>query len=107
MARRKARLQTLSSQESRYVSQRLRLLGLRSLRDYYATEHWISLRRALRGRRCEHCGEGGRMELHHLTYARLGAELPGDLVTLCDACHRSAHGLPPRRRRRRKGRRAG
>lgn len=34
-----------------------------------------------------------RLEVHHLTYARLGRELPDDLIVLCPACHAAAHGL--------------
>ncbi|MGH2369964.1 MAG: hypothetical protein ACRDI2_17430 [Chloroflexota bacterium] len=30
-------------------------------------------------------------EVHHLTYERLGDELPEDLAALCAPCHRGAH----------------
>ena len=36
-----------------------------------------------------------RLEVHHLSYARLGRELPDDLIVLCPACHAIAHGLVP------------
>jgi hypothetical protein len=40
------------------------------------------------------------VEVHHLTYERLGAELPGDLEAVCAPCHRAAHAGPagPHRR---------
>ena len=44
--------------------------------------------------KCEACGAGvpeGEAEVHHLTYARVGEELPEDLVALCPGCHRRAH----------------
>ena len=41
-----------------------------------------------------------RLEVHHLTYARVGRELDDDLIVLCADCHAAIHGLPslPRRR---------
>jgi hypothetical protein len=51
-------------------------------------------RRALRraGRRCQRCGAPGPLDVHHRTYARLGRERPGDLLALCESCHRALHG---------------
>lgn len=43
---------------------------------------------------CEACGVAvpeGEAEVHHVTYARVGAERPEDLVALCPGCHRRAH----------------
>ncbi|WP_158809557.1 HNH endonuclease signature motif containing protein [Beijerinckia sp. L45] len=42
------------------------------------------------GRRCRLCfkgGAGATLTVHHRTYARLGAEAPGDLTCLCEPCH--------------------
>jgi 5-methylcytosine-specific restriction endonuclease McrA len=73
--------------------------------DYLQTEHWRRLRDrelAARGYRCERCGEHGRrgldgnpvgIQLHHLTYDRLGAELATDLEALCVTCHQAEHGI--------------
>lgn len=33
-----------------------------------------------------------RLEVHHLTYDRIGNEHPDDLIVLCPQCHRKAHG---------------
>ena len=63
-------------------------------RRYLRSSGWKRRRRAAvkrAGFRCERCGCGGRLEVHHLTYERLGHERPGDLVALCRACHRQAH----------------
>jgi hypothetical protein len=49
-----------------------------------------AIRRA--GRRCQACGARGPLDVHHLTYARLGREAPGDLRVLCPACHERLHG---------------
>lgn len=50
------------------------------------------------GTQCELCGAqaefiSGPVQVHHLTYERLGAELDDDLVAACEQCHRTMHGL--------------
>lgn len=40
--------------------------------------------------RCERCGYRQDLEVHHLTYERLGNELPDDLQVLCVECHEEA-----------------
>jgi len=48
--------------------------------------------RAARGNACESCGASGcRIEVHHVTYERLGNELPQDVRLLCVSCHAAAH----------------
>jgi len=47
--------------------------------------------RLARGNVCECCGATEcRIEVHHVTYERLGRELPEDVRLLCVACHRAA-----------------
>jgi len=36
-----------------------------------------------------------RLEVHHLTYERLGRERPDDLLVLCERCHSLEHGREP------------
>lgn len=46
------------------------------------------------GYRCSMCGASGydiRLEVHHLTYERVGHELPSDLMVLCRTCHQKRH----------------
>lgn len=67
--------------------------------SYLQSPHWLATREwALERsrRRCEECGARG-VDVHHLTYDRVGAELPGDLIVLCRRCHDYAHAepLPP------------
>lgn len=38
-------------------------------------------------------GKVSPMQIHHLTYERLGAELDEDLIAICEKCHRAMHGL--------------
>jgi hypothetical protein len=48
------------------------------------------------GRRCQVCGHDRRLDVHHNTYERIGAELPGDLVVLCALCHTMYHAQRPK-----------
>ena len=52
---------------------------------------WKNIRRdlfRLRGEKCETCGKRSpNLEIHHLTYDRLGKELASDLKIVCKQCH--------------------
>ncbi len=55
---------------------------------------------AASGGRCRTCNRAAaevELQVHHRTYARLGAELVGDLTTLCVECHRVITDLLRRR----------
>lgn len=41
--------------------------------------------------RCQMCGTAKNLNVHHITYERLGNEDMSDLVTLCQNCHEQAH----------------
>ena len=41
--------------------------------------------------RCQNCGSGERLVVHHRTYERVGDEWPQDLVVLCWSCHEWEH----------------
>lgn len=67
-------------------------------RDYIASEGWRKKRQQrldLDGRMCTNCDATTRLEVHHLTYERLGNERMEDLVTMCRECHARHHGLNP------------
>jgi hypothetical protein len=75
---------------------RLEALGYQTYEAYLKSDHWQRVRRlkfARNGARCEECGGRSRLEVHHLSYDRLGRERLEDLKVLCRACHASAHGL--------------
>lgn len=64
---------------------------------YYAvlnSKRWKEMRQrriAKSNGRCEMCQERKKpLQLHHETYARLGAELDEDLILLCLGCHNKA-----------------
>lgn len=50
-------------------------------------------RKAGRRPACVVCGAGERLELHHLTYERLGSERHDDLAALCSADHAALHAI--------------
>lgn len=59
-------------------------------RRYLASEEWEKTRQralAYHGRRCAACGTTKRLQVHHLTYARLGHEWMSDFRILCKSCH--------------------
>jgi hypothetical protein len=60
---------------------------------YLRSPHWRVRRAraiALAGGSCERCSAHGRLEVHHLTYKRLGRERDRDLRALCHRCHQIA-----------------
>lgn len=66
---------------------------------YLRSPHWQRTRKAAlkrAGHKCEECGVGGVLQVHHLTYVNLRQELPEDLRVLCRGCHQHAHGLDQR-----------
>ena len=67
-------------------------------REYLSSPHWHRLReRRLREdfHSCTRCSAQSSLQVHHLTYDRLGCERLTDLVTLCRACHQKEHGRDP------------
>jgi 5-methylcytosine-specific restriction endonuclease McrA len=64
---------------------------------YLLSNEWKQIRIDLitiRGSKCEKCSKKtNRLQVHHLTYARIYNELAEDLILLCGICHQKAHGL--------------
>jgi len=62
--------------------------------EYIASSAW-GARREQRlekdARRCQGCGSEDGLHVHHRTYARLGNELPEDIITVCEICHGFIH----------------
>ena len=61
---------------------------------YLQSDRWALQRAAALARakyRCSTCGSVIDLEVHHLTYDRLGDELPQDLTVLCETCHTRLH----------------
>lgn len=47
------------------------------------------------GHQCFRCRSAEQLEVHHITYERLGRERLTDLLTLCKRCHARDHGRDP------------
>ena len=65
-------------------------------REYLQSEHWKDVKRRFRKSklatgRCYICGSGGRLDIHHKSYKRLGKERLNDLIELCRDCHSMVH----------------
>lgn len=61
-----------------------------SYQDYMSSPQWKAKRLPIvlaAGGKCQRCGCKARLEVHHITYERLGCELPTDLTAVCPACH--------------------
>lgn len=87
------------------LPKKLKKLGFNSYIDYLKSDHWIDLRfrfysdskRVKKMRKkyggivCEFCFSPDKINLHHKTYKRIGAERLDDLVILCENCHHDIH----------------
>lgn len=64
---------------------------------YLKSPKWAAKREAYFnafGKFCRACGKTvGPIQLHHMTYERLGRERMSDLVALCRDCHRDVESL--------------
>lgn len=67
---------------------------------YLKSGHWKEFRKRFLARKkpkgCWSCGRKGRLDLHHVTYERLGRERIGDVVAICRTCHDEVHDLHDR-----------
>lgn len=62
--------------------------------EYLRSPAWARLRRQVLmrcGCVCQGCGAKPAVEVHHLTYERIGEEMLFDLVALCRECHDRLH----------------
>lgn len=74
-----------------------RIAKLRALPygEYLRSPEWRSTRRhalARAGHHCQLCGSAQLgLQVHYLTYERVGCEEPDDLAVLCLPCHAAQH----------------
>ena len=63
-------------------------------KDYMRSEKWKQKRKLVLQRDgycCMDCLSGDQLEVHHITYKRLGNEKLSDLATVCRSCHQKIH----------------
>jgi len=64
--------------------------------DYLRSPEWKVKAEEIRKKQnqiCGLCGKRDRLQIHHLTYARLRNEEDGDLIGLCQNCHSKIHAI--------------
>lgn len=62
--------------------------------DYLDSLHWSNLRdlKFLEvGRRCQHCGDSRKIEVHHVHYRNYTDCTTADLIVFCQKCHSDLH----------------
>lgn len=98
----KCRLESDASQMERFElqqkerKQRLRKLKTMPYKQYLQTDEWKETRmKALRRAdfKCQLCGGGGLLNVHHNNYKNRGNEQTADLITLCADCHKTYHKI--------------
>ncbi len=71
-----------------------RKLGYSDYGGYLLGSHWKEFSSKVRGNSCVCCNRTGlRLHVHHVTYENFGNELPSDVVTVCERCHKAIHRL--------------
>ena len=85
------------SDRKRDFHKTLNRLGFTQYSAYLASPHWLRLKDRFYTSpsytgQCLACGTAGeRLDVHHVTYERLGREHLTDLVALCRGCHQNTH----------------
>jgi hypothetical protein len=86
----------LSKRDNYFIKENLQRINLGSLQEYYQSEGWRKQKVRHTSRKlfvCHCCQAKEGLELHHMTYERLGDEVFSDLVWLCSECHEQVHLL--------------
>ena len=72
---------------------------------YLRTQNWQKIRSqvlARSGGRCEKCGyqpwKPNGLQIHHLSYDRVGHESLEDLIAICPRCHMEIHKIAGKRK---------
>jgi len=66
---------------------------------YLQTSYWAGVRRRMlanAGEKCMRCPSRSGLQVHHLSYDRVGRERDVDLLVLCRNWHMNEHHLPVR-----------
>lgn len=75
-------------------SNRIRELATMPYTEYLQTPEWQETRQRMLKRarfHCQVCNEKKVLHVHHRTYERRGHEEYGDLIVLCEDCHKLYH----------------
>jgi hypothetical protein len=69
---------------------------IKSYSAYLKSKHWRLFKKSFRNSKyckskCFICSKEKGIQLHHLTYERIGKEVFTDVIELCKSCHRNVH----------------
>ena len=81
------------------IGTRLQKLGFRTYNEYLKSEHWKQFKEKVfrskmmkNGFSCWMCTNNNtRLNVHHKTYKNLGKEKIGDIMLICEKCHKFIH----------------
>jgi 5-methylcytosine-specific restriction endonuclease McrA len=61
--------------------------------SYIQSDRWADKRNEIKKirKKCEKCGSRKNLQVHHVSYKRLGRERDSDLLLLCVFCHEEVH----------------
>lgn len=65
--------------------------------NYLKSEHWSDVKQRYKSSKlnrkklCKMCYRDLRLDLHHITYKRIGQERLQDLLQICRECHKIVH----------------
>lgn len=68
----------------------------RRYHKYLKSDQWKMMAvgiKQIRGNKCEKCGSGNNLQVHHKHYMNIYKEKLKDLLVLCGGCHKKEHGL--------------
>lgn len=102
-AHKKKEMDVSEKDKNKFVYKRKRIVckdtgEICSGKDYLNTKHWRKLRNVIYNKfqgKCQRCGKAepsDHMNVHHMTYKRIGKESHSDLMLLCEHCHAIIHG---------------
>jgi 5-methylcytosine-specific restriction endonuclease McrA len=72
------------------------VLSKSEYKEYIESKEWREKSNTIKlmyGNLCAFCQYPGKLDVHHITYDRLGCEFPDDLIALCETCHKKQHGI--------------
>lgn len=78
---------------SDYMDFLARQAGYSSYSRYLQSEYWTVFCKHIRKKSCFCCRLESQLQVHHITYERLGQEWPTDVITVCDNCHVAIHDI--------------
>ncbi len=86
----------LMERQSKYspiLNYAVKQIGYQDYEEYLSGPHWRSYLKKYKVSSCWCCSASSPLAQHHLTYKRLGCELPKDTITLCFECHDKVHQI--------------